>query len=141
MFEEILSGIKDAAGGMTASEINELSPLTLAYIGDAVYEVYIRTVVIASGPCKPVHQLHVMSTGYVKAHAQSQLVQKISPILSDEELSIIRRGRNSKSGTSPKNADIVEYRLATGFEALVGYLYLTGRIKRLIEILNYSMEQ
>jgi ribonuclease-3 family protein len=141
MFEDILAGIKSSGSGLTLSDIQGLNPLVLAYIGDAVYEMYIRTIVIASEPNKPVHQLHLMSTGYVKAHAQSDLTHKISSILSDEELSVIRRGRNSKSGTVPKNADIVEYRVATGFEALVGYLYLTDRMKRLIEILNYAVKE
>lgn len=139
MFEELVFGVKDAAGGLDARDINGLNPLVLAYLGDAVYDIFIRTCMVVQEPNKNVHQLHVMTTGYVKAHAQSDVVHKISPLLTEEELSIIRRGRNSKSGYVPKNADVIEYRNATGFEALLGYLYLTGNGERLIEVLKLSI--
>lgn len=138
LFEDILSGLRDGSRQFNVGDITALSPLTLAYIGDAVYEVYIRTLMITSEPNKSVHKLHLMSTSYVRAHAQSEIVHRISPCLTEEELNIIRRGRNSKSASSPKNADILEYRTATGFEALVGYLYLSGRIERLTEILKLA---
>lgn len=141
MFQDILDKIRDARGGLSPNEIVSLNPLVLAYIGDAVFEVYIRTFVIADHPDKTVHKLHLLSTDFVKAHAQSDVVHEISPILTEVELNIIKRGRNSKSGNVPKNADVIEYRTATGFEALVGYLYLTGDIDRLIEILEYSMKK
>lgn len=141
MFEDMLEGIKDSVGRLDLMDVMALNPLVLAYIGDAVYEVYIRTFMIVTEPTKPVHKLHLMSTGYVKAHAQAEIVHRISDLLSDEELNIVRRGRNSKSGYVPKNADVVEYRMATGFEALIGYLYLTGNIERLKEILNYSISK
>lgn len=141
MFEDILSGIKDSNTNLNEREIIALNPLVLAYVGDAVYEVYIRTFMVNSEPNKTVHKLHLMSTDYVRAHAQSDIVHKITSILTEEELSIIKRGRNSKSGYVPKNADVIEYRTATGFEALIGYLYLTGNTARLIEILNYSMKK
>lgn len=139
MVDDLLCGIKDAAGRMDARDIRNLNPLVLAYIGDAVYEVFIRTSVLMSEPNKSVHKLHLLSTGYVKAHAQSDIVHRISDMLTSDELDIIRRGRNSKSGYVPKNADVVEYRTATGFEALIGYLYLSGNMKRLEEILKYSL--
>ena len=141
MFEDIISGIKNAAGEISPIDVMCLNPLTLAYIGDAVYEVFIRTLVIVSQPNKNVHKLHLMSTEYVKAHSQADTTHKISPMLTEEELTIVKRGRNSKSGYVPKNADVMEYRTATGFEALIGYLYLTGNTKRLKEVLNYSIQE
>lgn len=134
MFEDI----NNYQGRLNLKDIMGLSPLVLAYIGDAVYEIFIRTEMLARSPYKSVHQLHVMSTSYVKAHAQSETAHKIQPMLTDEELTILKRGRNSKSGFVPKNADVVEYREATGFEALIGYLYLTENKSRLNEILNLS---
>jgi ribonuclease-3 family protein len=139
MFEDVFRGIKDSAGIMDLRDVMNLNPLVLAYIGDAVYEVFIRTAVIASEPNKPVHKHHLISTNYVKAHAQSDIVHRISEMLTDSELDIIRRGRNSKSGYVPKNADVIEYRTATGFEALIGYLYLSGNMDRLEEILKHSI--
>lgn len=141
MFEDILANLKDSSGVLTEANVAALNPLVLAYIGDAVYEVYIRTMMIAAKPDRPVHKLHILSTGYVRAHAQSELVHRITPKLNEEELGIIKRGRNSKSGYAPKNTDIIEYRTATGFEALIGYLYLKGNNKRLLEILSYSMDE
>jgi Uncharacterized protein conserved in bacteria len=140
MFEDILSELKNASGDFNSKDAGSLNALVLAYIGDAVFEVYVRTRMIAAEPNKSVHKLHMMSTEYVKAHAQSDTAHRISGMLTDEELSIVRRGRNSKSGYVPKNADVVEYRMATGFEALMGYLYLTGKTKRLIEILNSAVD-
>lgn len=139
MFEEFLNSIRSTGNSLDPKHVMNLNSLVLAYIGDAVYEVFIRTYIIGTESNKSVHKMHLMSTNYVKAHAQSDIVHRISDRLSEEELGIIRRGRNSKSGYVPKNADVVEYRTATGFEALVGYLYLTGNISRLNEILNYSI--
>lgn len=139
MFEDMMPDIKNVQGRLNPKDITGLSPLVLAFIGDAVYEVFIRTEMLARAPYKSVHNLHVMSTSYVKAHAQSETVRKMLPIFTDEELSILKRGRNSKSGFVPKNADVIEYREATGFEALIGYLYLTGNKSRLTEILNLSI--
>lgn len=110
---------------------NLLPPLVLAYIGDAVFELYIRLNLI-SKPYKP-HELHQHAVQYVKAESQSQFLAKIEPYLSDEELQIMRRGRNAK-GNVPRNADVVDYRRSTGFEALVGYLYLTDQKVRLAEL-------
>lgn len=141
MFEDIMLQPKNIQGRLSINDIMGLNPLVLAYIGDAVYEVFIRTEVLARAPYKSVHNLHVLSTGYVKAHAQSETVRRILPMLTDDEVSIIRRGRNSKSGFVPKNADVIEYREATGFEALIGYLYLTGSSSRLFEILNLSVSR
>lgn len=103
-----------------------LPPLVLAYIGDAVYEVYVRNRIISEHPDMPAYKLHKEAIKYVKAHGQSKAVEILEVELSDEELAIYKRGRNAKSPTVPKNADVTEYRRATGFEALIGYLYRSG---------------
>lgn len=115
--------------------INEYSPLVLAYIGDAVYELYIRSMLISDHNTQ-VNKLHKEATNYVKAKAQSELLEKIYDRLSEEEITIFKRGRNAHSYTSAKNADIVDYRRATGFEALIGYLYISGNKDRIFELLR-----
>ena len=120
------------------NNINIFSPLVLAYIGDAVYEVFIRTLLVSEGNA-PVHKLHKRSTQFVKAKAQSDVIHKIMEQLTQEEQDVVRRGRNAKSGTIPKNADVTEYKYATGFEALIGYLYLTKNYDRLMQVLRMSI--
>lgn len=116
-----------------------LSPLSLAYIGDAVYEVYVREHVMSKANM-PVSRLHRAATGYVKAKAQSDIIHAIADRLTEEELGVFKRGRNAHSHTGAKNAGIVDYRHATGFEALVGFLYLDGQSRRLDEILKMSVD-
>jgi len=120
--------------------VNQYSPLVLAYIGDAVYEVFIRTLLVCEGNA-PVNKLHKRSISYVKAKAQSNIVHGLMDFLTKDEQDVVRRGRNAKSGTIPKNADVTEYKYATGFESLVGYLYLKGDSKRLIEVLKMSVSE
>jgi len=120
-------------------DIKEYSPLVLAYIGDSVYEVYIRTLLVSKGNA-PVYKLHRRSTDYVKAKAQSDILHRIMDTLSPEEHEVVRRGRNAKSGTIPKNADVQEYKYATGFESLIGYLYLKKDYDRLMEVLRISVK-
>lgn len=121
---------------VTTEECRQLNPLVLAYIGDAVYEVFVRTHLISSNKEMLVHKLHVEAVAFVKAHAQSEFIKNIEDELNDEEISIYKRGRNAKSGSVPKNADVQEYRAATGFEALFGFLYLTGQSERLEYLFN-----
>ena len=116
-------------------EINMLSPLTWAYVGDCVYDLYIRTNLINKTNLKP-HKLHIETIKYVKAKSQAELLQKIYDELTEEEKDIVRRGRNAESHHLPKNANVQEYMYATAFEALIGYLYLTKKFERLKEILN-----
>lgn len=123
--------------------INEENPsvypaLVLAYIGDAIYEVFTRKKLLSEHPDMPAHKLHVLNVGYVKAKAQSNAMLAIEPILSEKELGIYKRGRNAKSATVPKNADLTDYRRATGFEALVGYLHLAGEEERLNELMEIA---
>lgn len=112
-------------------DIRQLNPLTLAFVGDAVYDVLVRTYLINKFKNISVHNLHIKAIKFVKAHSQSEIIKKLEKQLSEEELYFFKRGRNAKSGTVPKNADIQEYRFATGFETLVGFLYLTGEVNRL----------
>lgn len=123
---------------LNIQDVSQYKPLVLAYIGDAVYEVYIRSLLVSEGNA-PVNLLHRRATSYVKAKAQSKIIHRIMDQLTQDELDIVRRGRNSKSGTIPKNADVTEYRYATGFEALIGYLYLKKDFERLNQILRLSV--
>lgn len=118
---------------MSEREAKLLSPLNLAYIGDCVYELLTRCAVLEQGNM-PVQKLHRASTAVVCAGAQSQAVQKIEALLSEEEAAIYRRGRNANGSHVPKNADPQEYRRATGLEALFGYLYLIGKYDRVREL-------
>lgn len=121
-------------------EINTLSPLTLAFVGDSVYEMFVRTKILSMGN-RPANELHKIAVGYVKAKAQAQAAHKILETLSDAELEIYKRGRNANIHTVPKNADMAEYRHATALEALVGYLYIKGEETRLTQILNLAFDQ
>jgi len=121
---------------LESNDINPelMNPLVWAYIGDAVYELYVRTHLVTRGPSK-VNQLHSESIKYVKASAQANFVRKITDNLNEDEIRIMKKGRNTKS-TVPKNADVADYRYSTGLEGLLGYLYLQNKKERLIEILN-----
>lgn len=125
---------------MSEHDVDALPPLVLAYIGDAVYGVYVRTMLIADGGVN-VHSLHMKSVEFVSAEAQAENLRRILPGLTFEEQEIVRRGRNSNPATVPKHAEISEYRYATGFESLLGYLFLKKRLKRLTEILNLSVNK
>lgn len=118
----------------------QMNALALAYIGDSVYEVYIRQYLLALGEVKP-HLLHRAATRFVSAKAQAEQLELISAQLSEEELSIVRRGRNAKPGTIPKNANPADYHKATAFEALIGYLYLRREHDRLLEIIETLLRE
>lgn len=123
---------------MTKEEIiRNYGSLSLAYIGDAAYELAAREYLLKSGMTDN-GKMHVKTKTFVSAHAQNLFLQVIAPLLTDDELAVVRRGRNVKSRSHPKNADISEYHGATGFEALWGYLYLSGdreRMANLFEII------
>lgn len=121
------------------NNLNLISPLVLAYIGDAVFEVYIRTKVVNEGFIKT-SKLHTLATCFVKAKAQADALDKIYESLTAEEQEIIRRGRNANSKTIPKNAEIADYKKATALEALIGYLFLAGNYNRLDEIIKKIIE-
>ena len=120
------------------TDVNMLSPLTWAYVGDAVYELYIRTNLVNNTKLKP-HKLHIESIKYVKAKAQAEILKRIEYDLTDEEKDIVRRARNAENHHLPKNADPADYMYSTAFEGLIGFLYLTKRDERLKEILKMCM--
>lgn len=120
-------------------DVNMLSPLTWAYVGDSVYELYVRTYLINKTNLKP-HKLHIEAIKYVKAKSQADILKRIENNLSDNEKEIVRRGRNAENHHLPKNADPADYMYATAFEALIGYLYLNKQDSRLHEILDMSIE-
>lgn len=119
--------------------ISMYSPAQLAYAGDAVYELLVRSYIINSQDTN-VNKMHRLSVKFVKANAQAFLVKKLDCLLTEEEKRIVKRGRNAKVTSSPKNAELMDYRYATGFEALFGYLYLNNELDRLIELFNKSIE-
>lgn len=121
------------------ADVNTMSPLTWAYIGDSVYEVYIRMHLVNNTNMKP-HKLHIEATKFVKAKAQAETLQRIENALTDKEEEIVKRGRNAENHHLPKNATVQEYMYSTGFEALIGYLYLTKQDERLKEILEMCIE-
>ncbi|MCL6488999.1 Mini-ribonuclease 3 [Alicyclobacillus mali (ex Roth et al. 2021)] len=113
--------------------VEDVSPLALAFLGDAVWEIYARNHCLNLGILRP-HDLQRQATRYVSAASQAEALRLLEPMLTDAERDVIRRGRNQKSAHTRRNVDVVVYRLATGFEALVGYLYATGERERLDEI-------
>lgn len=120
-------------------DVKLLSPLVWAYVGDSVYEMFIRTNLVNKSNAKP-HKLHIESIKYVKAKAQAEILKKISDKLTEEELDVVRRGRNTENHHVAKNADVADYSQSTGFEALIGYLYLTKQDSRLEEILKMCID-
>jgi ribonuclease-3 family protein len=115
-----------------------LPPLILAYIGDAVYELYVRKHLVRKA-LVPMPKMHRQAVEYVRATTQAMLVQEMDAFLTEAEKDVIRRGRNAKSGHGPKSANIIEYRYSTGLEALIGYLYLQGEEPRLEAVLGQMM--
>lgn len=117
----------------------EMQPLALAFIGDAVYEVFVRDYVIEKG-YRTINEMHKQAIKYVRAKSQSVAVKVLNEELSETEQNVVRRGRNAHPHTVPKNADIGDYRYATALEALIGYLYLSGDTERLQYIMNKTVE-
>ena len=119
--------------------VNEMPPLTWAYIGDAVYEIFIREHLINTTKLNA-HKLHLESIKHVKASAQAEVLKNIEYILTEEEIDIVRRARNTKNHHLPKNAQVNDYMYATAFEGLIGYLYLSKKYERLNEILKITID-
>ena len=130
----LLAAIRETFPGKQ-QDIRSYSPLTLAYIGDAIYDLIIRTVVVERAN-RPANDLHRITVRYVSATAQSRIVEALMDMLTEEELSVYRRGRNSKPHTTAKNATTADYMKATGFEAVLGFLYLNGEMKRALELVK-----
>ncbi len=121
-------------------DIRTYSPLALAYIGDGVFDLIIRTIVVGRGNTRA-NKLHCRTSHIVKAHTQAMLAEKLLPYLTEEENSVYRRGRNAHSPTMAKNATVADYRKATGLEALVGYLYLTEQFERILFLVKEGLEE
>ena len=146
-------GLSSAAEPETASEQGNLmrllnsadgedaslfSPLVLAYLGDAVYELMIRTMVVKKGN-RQVNKMNRETTGYVRASAQASMMRILEPLLTEKEHAVYKRGRNAKSYTMAKHATMIDYRTATAFEALAGYLWLSGDTGRLMQLIGIGM--
>lgn len=126
--------------GIPRADLKTYSPLTLAYLGDGVYDLIIRSLVAARGNTK-VSKLHRRTSGLVKAHTQAAMAEALKPYLTEEEADIYRRGRNAKSFSTAKNATVADYRKATGFEALMGWLYLRDEFPRMVELVQKGIEE
>jgi ribonuclease-3 family protein len=122
-------------------DAKQLNSLALAYMGDAIYETYVRRHLLFSGKVRP-NQLHRTGTTYVSAKAQCKILFQMMDhhLLDEEELAVVMRGRNAKSGSVPKNTDVQTYHYSTAFEALMGYLYLIGNIERLEELIQTAFK-
>lgn len=128
--------------GLSLNDIDAeaYSPLTLAYIGDDAYDLVIRTYLLSRGNM-PVNKINKMANALVKAETQSSMMDVIEPLLDEDELAVYKRGRNAKSNTKAKNATVADYRRATGFEALMGYLYLKGSYERMVQLIGEAMPE
>lgn len=120
--------------------VNSYSPLVLAYIGDGIYELIIRTKIVNMGNVQ-VNKMHKKSAALVKAATQAAMAKELEPELTEAELAVYKRGRNAKSASTAKNATMIDYRMATGLEALFGYLYLNGEIIRLAKLIELGLEK
>ena len=130
----------EEALGFGEADIGSYSPLVLAYVGDTVFDLMITSMVVNEGN-RQVQKIHERASRYVQASAQSQMMRVIQPLLSEEEHAVFRRGRNTKSVTPAKNQSITDYRRATGFEALVGYLYLKKEYGRLVQLVKIGLDE
>jgi ribonuclease-3 family protein len=126
--------------GLEEQDLRTYSPLTLAYIGDAIFELVVRTVLVERKNTQA-EKLHKAATKIVKAETQALLIEVVKDDLTEEELAVYKRGRNAKAVTRAKNATMSEYRRATGFEALMGYLYLKGDMERMIKLIRLGVEK
>ena len=124
---------------MDEIEVNQISPLVWAYVGDSVYEQYIRNYLVTNTKYKP-HKLHIEATKFVKAAAQAKILESLENDLTEDEKEVVRRTRNTKNHHLPKNSNVQEYMYATAFEGLVGYLHLSKKRERLEEILELSLK-
>lgn len=124
---------------LEGSAADQYSPLTLAFIGDAVFELYVRSRIV-QGHNKQVSALHAEAIEFVRAESQSKMIESIRPMFTEKEEHVYKRGRNAYSKTTPKHATIGEYRRATGFEAVIGWLYLSGDTARAVELMKAGVE-
>ena len=139
----VVGAASGAATGYTescATNPSNLPPLVLAYIGDAVFELYVR-ILTAKEFNRPLKELHRHTVALVRASSQARMAHAIEPILEPDEHDVWRRARNAKSSTHPRSADVLEYRHSTAFEAVLGYLHLCGRTERLQTLLRAALKE
>ena len=139
--EESVSGLNRKfreTFGLEPVDLKTYSPLTLAYIGDAAHELVIRSLVVEQGNA-PVNKLHKRSSRLVKAQAQAEAAVKLLDVFTEEELAVYKRGRNARSHTMAKNAEMTDYRMATGFEAVMGYLHLKQDYERMVTLIHLGI--
>lgn len=142
MEESLTLSMQETFGmNLRKNDPKQLSPLVLAYIGDSIFDLIIKTLLIDKRGNIQVNKLNREASGIVKAQTQSKLISYIEGELNEEELAVYKRGRNAKSYTSAKNASIGDYRRATGFEALMGYLYMSGQYARMMELVKKAIER
>lgn len=137
--EEILDFLLESFD-IEKKEAREFSPLVLAYVGDAVYELIIRSILVSRGN-RPVNKLNKDATSLVKAGAQADIIKLLKPELNEEEFVIFKRGRNSSPHTMAKNASMSDYKYATGFESLIGFLYLDNQFERALELVRLGLDR
>lgn len=121
-------------------DVKRYSPIALAYLGDSVYDVLVKYYLVTKGN-KQAHKYHVEATSYVKASQQARIFRLIEDQLTEEEYTVFKRGRNAKSHSKPKHADLMDYKVATGFEALLGYLFLKGEKERVASLVARGINQ
>ena len=138
--QNLTESIKNVLGLKEISPA-QLSPLVLAYIGDSIFDLVIKTYLLDTKGNMQVNKLNRFASNIVKAQSQSEMIGIIEPLLSPAEEAVYKRGRNAKSYTSEKNASISDYRRATGFEALMGYLYLEGEYERMIQLIKAGLDK
>lgn len=132
--------MKSQTAPVSAERAKQLNPVVLAFVGDAVYSLYVRERLVLSGTCKPA-ELNKLASAVVSAHGQSGDVERLLPLLTEEEAEIYRRGRNAKKPSKSKNASCAEYSRSTGLEAVIGFLYLTGNTNRICELFFNGEDQ
>ena len=138
--QNLTESIKNVLGLKEISPA-QLAPLVLAYIGDSIFDLVIKTYLLDTKGNMQVNKLNRFASNIVKAQSQSEMIGIIEPLLSPAEEAVYKRGRNAKSYTSAKNASISDYRRATGFEALMGYLYLEGEYERMIQLIKAGLDK
>lgn len=140
MKKTVVENLLEVTSGPMKHKANTYSPLALAYIGDGVYEMFVRTYVVNKGNA-PVNKMHKASRDLVRASAQAKIYYLIEEDLTEAEMAVLKRGRNAKSISVPKNGNVTEYRHATGLEALIGYLYIDGQIERIKELIDLGLKR
>lgn len=134
-----LFNLLDQSFDLQEFKAHTYSPLALAYIGDSIYDLIIRTLIMNNGS-KAVGKMHKEASGFVNANTQGQMYHAVTPFLTEDEMSVMKRGRNANSGRKPKNANMSNYKHATGFEALLGHLYITGKVDRVVELIKIGID-